>query len=55
MAYLPKKTDMTEADEDLIRMIQDKLNNCPRKRLGWLTPIEMFSKLTGLDFIATAT
>ena len=53
--YIPKKTDMTEADEDLIRKIQDKLNNRPRKRLGWLTPIEMFNKLTGLDFVALVT
>ena len=52
--YLPKKTDMTETDGDVIRMIQDRLNNRPGKRLGWLTPIEMFKKLTGLDFIATA-
>ena len=53
--YLPKETDITEVGENVIGLIQERLNNHPGKRLGCLTPIKMFNKLTGLDFIALAT
>lgn len=44
--YLPKKTDMsTITDEDIYR-IQEKLNNRPRKKLGYLTPNKALAVLT---------
>ena len=44
--YLPKKTDMdTITDEDVYR-IQEKLNNRPRKKLGYLTPNKALAALT---------
>lgn len=40
--YVPKKTDLSNIDDDYIEMVQNQLNNRPRKRLAWLTPIEKF-------------
>ena len=40
--YLPKKTDFTQVDDGKIRFIQDRLNNRPRKSLGFKTPAEVF-------------
>ncbi len=40
--YLPKKTDFTKVDYKTIKMIQNKLNNRPRKALGFKTPKEAF-------------
>ena len=39
--YLPKKTDFTKVSDDTIVIIEDKLNNRPRKVLGWRTPSEV--------------
>ncbi|MBO4542961.1 MAG: hypothetical protein J5725_07245 [Bacteroidales bacterium] len=33
---------MEDIDEEYIEMIQEKLNNRPRKKLGFLTPYEYF-------------
>ncbi len=33
--YIPKKRAMSTVSDDEIRMIQNRLNNRPRKRLGW--------------------
>ena len=41
--YFPKKTDFTTIPEELIALIEDKLNTRPRKRLNYLTPLEAFS------------
>ena len=41
--YFPKKTDFTTIPEELISMIEYKLNTRPRKRLNYLTPLEAFS------------
>ena len=38
--YLPKKTDFTKVDYKTIKMIQNRLNNRPRKSLGFKTPRE---------------
>ena len=38
--YLPKKTDFTKVDYKTIKMIQNRLNNRPRKTLGFKTPKE---------------
>ena len=44
--YLPRETDMaTITDEDIYR-IQEKLNNRPRKKLGYLTPNKALAALT---------
>ena len=42
--YLPKRTDLSEVSDDDIRVIQDRLNNRPRKSLGYKTPNEVLSK-----------
>lgn len=39
--FIPKGTDFdTVSEEDLAKYV-DKINNRPRKRLGWLSPNEM--------------
>ena len=40
--YLPKQTDFTQVKRKQIRFIQDRLNNRPRKSLGYKTPSEVF-------------
>lgn len=40
--YLPKGTDFKKLKEPDILRIENSLNNRPRKRLGYLTPLEMF-------------
>ena len=40
--YLPKSTDLTKIKQKEIRFIQDRLNNRPRKSLGYKTPAEVF-------------
>jgi len=39
--YLPKGTDFNQIDEKLIMTIQQKLNNRPRKIIGYKTPQEI--------------
>ena len=41
--YLPKKTDFKLISEKRIKQIENILNNRPRKRLNWLTPLEVFN------------
>ena len=36
---------MNTVDEEEIKMIQNRLNNRPRKRLGFITPAEVFHQL----------
>ena len=40
--YVPKKRSMESITEEEIRMIENRLNNRPRKRLGFRTPSEVF-------------
>jgi transposase, IS30 family len=42
--YLPKKTSFHNLTEEALQKIEDKLNNRPRKCLGYQTPFEVFSK-----------
>jgi len=41
--YFPKKTDFTMITNEQIQEVEDFLNNRPRKRLSWKTPLEAFS------------
>jgi len=41
--FFPKKTDFTTIAEQELQAVEDNLNNRPRKRLGWLTPLEVFT------------
>jgi IS30 family transposase len=40
--YVPKKRAISTVTDEEIRMIQNRLNNRPRKRLGLKTPAEVF-------------
>ncbi len=42
--YIPKGTDFSEVSHKQIQFIQDRLNNRPRKALGFRTPSEVFFK-----------
>lgn len=46
--FLPKGTDFKKLTEDDILEIESLLNNRPRKRLGWLTPNEVYDALLHL-------
>lgn len=41
--YFPKRTDFGKVTESEVHEVQDKLNNRPRKCLGWRTPNEIIS------------
>ncbi len=43
--YIPKGTDFSEITDELVSWVENKLNNRPRKRLGYLTPNEKFNLL----------
>ncbi|WP_410602134.1 IS30 family transposase [Amycolatopsis sp. lyj-90] len=43
--YLPKGTDLSGYSQDELDAIADELNDRPRQTLGWLKPIEAFSKV----------
>ena len=40
--YIPKGTSFNDITPEYIKMIEDKLNNRPRKALNWKTPNEEF-------------
>lgn len=40
--YFPKRTDFSNITDEQIHEVQEKLNNRPRKCLGWHTPNEVF-------------
>lgn len=46
--YLPKKTDFATISAKRIGEIEHRLNTRPRKRLGWRTPLEVFSRSVAL-------
>lgn len=43
--YLPLKTDMNQLTDRDIYLIQEKLNNRPRRCLGYRTPNEVINKV----------
>lgn len=42
--YIPKGTDLSKVSHRRIKEIQERLNNRPRKCLGWKTPHQVLSK-----------
>jgi transposase, IS30 family len=42
--YFPKGTDFATIGEEAIQAVEWALNNRPRKRLGWKTPLEAFNE-----------
>jgi IS30 family transposase len=42
--YFPKGTDFATISDETIKAVEDALNNRPRKRLGWKTPLEVFNE-----------
>ncbi len=40
--YIPKKRPLSTVTTDELKMIQDRINHRPRKRLGFKTPYEVF-------------
>ena len=47
--YFPKGTDFSKITNRQILHVEQRLNNRPRKTLGYRTPNEVFSVLTALD------
>ena len=43
--YFPKKTDFREVSDKEVLLVQHRLNNRPRKTLGYLTPNEVFNNI----------
>ena len=41
--YIPKGTDFSGITDDFVAWVENKLNNRPRKRLGYLIPNEKFN------------
>jgi IS30 family transposase len=41
--YFPKKTDFSMISDEVLAVVEQKLNSRPRKRLGWMTPLEAWS------------
>lgn len=46
--YFPKGTDFAIIEEEAIQAVERALNNRPRKRLGWRTPLEVFNESVAL-------
>lgn len=42
--FFPKKTDFRSISDHELQAVEDNLNNRPRKRLNWLTPLEALAK-----------
>ena len=48
--YIPKGTDFNELSDEFIAEVEWKLNNRPRKSLGYLTPLEYCRKMFNFAF-----
>ncbi len=46
--YFPKGTDFATIPDEMIHSVEVALNNRPRKRLGWKTPLEAFNESVAL-------
>ena len=51
--YLPKGTSFGNLTREQVKRIEWKLNNRPRKRLGFLTPLEYISIQVKQIYLAT--
>ncbi len=51
--YLPKGTSFENLTREEVKWIEWKLNNRPRKRLGFLTPLEYISRQVKQIYLAT--
>ncbi len=40
--YFPKRTDLSVHTVEDLRVVEQRLNNRPRKTLGWRIPAELF-------------
>ena len=47
--FFPKGTDWSKISEEDIFKAEYLINNRPRKRLNWKTPVEVFYEKTGID------
>lgn len=47
--YFPKGTDFATIPNEAIQAVENILNNRPRKRLGWKTPLEAFNESVALQ------
>ena len=47
--YFPKGTDFATISDEMIQTVEKALNNRPRKRLGWLSPLEVFNQSVALQ------
>lgn len=47
--YFPKGTDFATISDEAIKVVEKTLNNRPRKRLGWKTPLEVFNESVALQ------
>ena len=43
--YIPKGTDFSEITDEFVSRVENKLNNRPGKRFGYLTPNEKFNSI----------
>jgi transposase, IS30 family len=50
--YCPKRSDFKLLTERQVNIIQNKLNNRPRKRYNWRTPVEQRAYLLNLQIVA---
>ena len=53
--YIPKKTDFRTVSDSYIKEIETKLNNRPRKRYNYETPIFVMEKLLFNQRVAFVT
>jgi len=54
--YLPKSSNLNEVNTDMLKLIEEKLNNRPRKSLGFKTPLQVFMQsLTQTKSVALGT
>lgn len=47
--YFPKGTNFGTIPDEAIKAVEEALNNRPRKRLGWKTPLEAFNESVALQ------
>jgi IS30 family transposase len=46
--YFPKNRDFTTITQKEVNLAMKRLHSCPRKRLGYLTPAQVFFKHSGV-------